>query len=51
MTCKNGHIHDLPWKFWNNRLPSDRTNEEENEEENKNEKPTGPQLDFSKTVL
>ena len=46
MTCKNGHIHDLPWKFWNNRLPSDRTNEKEKEEEN--EKPTGPQLDFSK---
>lgn len=46
MTCKNGHIHDLPWKFWNNRLPSDRTNEQENEDAN--EKPTGPQLDFSK---
>jgi hypothetical protein len=46
MTCKNGHIHDLPWKFWNNRLPSDRTNEQEKEEVN--EKPTGPQLDFSK---
>ncbi|MCB0447188.1 MAG: hypothetical protein KDD03_06690, partial [Gelidibacter sp.] len=46
MTCKNGHIHDLPWKFWNNRLPSDRTNEQEKEEAN--EKPTGPQLDFSK---
>ncbi|WP_440067442.1 DrmB family protein [Tenacibaculum discolor] len=46
MTCKNGHIHDLPWKFWNNRLPSDRTNEQEKEEVN--EKLTGPQLDFSK---
>jgi len=29
MTCSNGHIHDLPWEFWNNRLPTDRTNEEE----------------------
>jgi len=19
MTCDNGHIHDLPWEFWNNR--------------------------------
>lgn len=48
MTCSNGHIHDLPWEFWNNRLPTDRTNEEDNEEENKNEKPKGPQLDFAK---
>lgn len=54
MTCSNGHIHDLPWEFWNNRLPTDRTNEEENENEdenenkNKNEKTKGPQLDFSK---
>lgn len=48
MTCRNGHIHDLPWEFWNNRLPTDRTNEEEKEEDNKNEKPTGPQLDFVK---
>ncbi|MCE1168194.1 MAG: DUF1998 domain-containing protein [Sphingobacteriia bacterium] len=44
MTCTNGHIQDLPWEFWNNRLPSDRTNEEDNEDENKNEKPRGPQL-------
>lgn len=48
MTCRNGHIHDLPWEFWNNRLPTDRTNEEEKEDESKNEKPTGPQLDFAK---
>ena len=49
MTCKNGHIHDLPWEFWNNRLATDRTNEEEKEDDdNKNEKPTGPQIDFSK---
>ena len=44
MTCTNGHIQDLPWEFWNNRLPTDRTNEEDNEDENKNEKPKGPQL-------
>ena len=48
MTCRNGHIHDLPWEFWNNRLPTDRTNDEEKEDESKNEKPTGPQLDFAK---
>ena len=48
MTCKNGHIHDLPWEFWNNRLSTDRTNEEEKEDETKNEKPNGPQLDFAK---
>ena len=44
MTCSNGHIQDLPWELWNNRLPTDRTNEEDNEDENKNEKPKGPQL-------
>jgi hypothetical protein len=48
MTCTNGHIHDLPWEFWNNRLPTDRTNEEDNEDETKNEKAKGPLLDFSK---
>ena len=46
MTCINGHIHDLPWEYWNNRLSSDRTNE--TEDENQNEKTQGPQLDFSK---
>jgi len=48
MTCKNGHIHDLPWKFWNNRLPSDKTNEEVDEDESNSKRSTGPQLDFSK---
>ncbi|MCF8373551.1 MAG: DUF1998 domain-containing protein [Bacteroidales bacterium] len=48
LTCNNGHIHDLPWGFWNNRLTSDRTNELESEDENKNEKQNGPQLDYSK---
>ncbi|HAY3502271.1 TPA: DUF1998 domain-containing protein [Elizabethkingia anophelis] len=48
MTCSNGHIHDLPWEFWNNRLSTDRTNEEENEHDNKNEKTIGPQLDYAK---
>lgn len=48
MTCRNGHIHDLPWAFWNNRLTTDKTNEEENDNESKNEKPNGPQLNFSK---
>jgi len=48
MTCSNGHIHDLPWEYWNNRLASDRGNVEENEDENKNEKQSGPQLDYTK---
>lgn len=48
MTCSNGHIHDLPWEFWNNRLPSDGTNNEENEDNTLSEKQNGPQLDFSK---
>lgn len=48
MTCSNGHIHDLPWEYWNNRLPSDESNVEETEDEEKNEKQTGPQLDYSK---
>lgn len=48
MTCSNGHIHDLPWEYWNNRLASDRSNVEENEDENKSEKQSGPQLDYTK---
>ncbi|MDD3772648.1 MAG: DrmB family protein [Saccharofermentanales bacterium] len=48
MTCGNGHIHDLPWEFWNNRLPSDRSQQSDEENDNKNEKSNGPQLDFSK---
>jgi hypothetical protein len=50
MTCKNGHIHDIPWKHWNMRLSTDQTHlEDENEETNKFEKPIGPQLDFTRT--
>lgn len=48
LTCSNGHIHDLPWEYWNNRLASDKSNIEENEDEEKNEKQSGPQLDYSK---
>lgn len=48
MTCSNGHIHDLPWEFWNNRLPNDRSQQNDEENDNKNEKSNGPQLDFSK---
>lgn len=48
MTCRNGHIHDLPWGFWNNRFPTDRTNEEENNDDNNNQKPIGPQLHYEK---
>lgn len=48
LTCSNGHIHDLPWEYWNNRLTSDKSNVEETEDEEKNEKQSGPQLDYSK---
>ncbi len=48
LTCSNGHIHDLPWVYWNNRLASDKSNIEANEDEEKNEKQSGPQLDYSK---
>ncbi|MBK7097756.1 MAG: DUF1998 domain-containing protein [Sphingobacteriales bacterium] len=48
MTCSNGHIHDLPWEFWNNRLATDRSQQNDEENENINEKSSGPQLDFSK---
>lgn len=35
MTCDNGHIQDLPWNFWNNRMPIDETRENAaSEEEN-----------------
>jgi len=52
MTCKDGHIHDIPWKHWNLRLPTDRSNMEEEEEDDVNEKReklNGPQLDLSRT--
>lgn len=48
LTCSNGHIHDLPWEYWNNRLLSDKSNVEETEDEENNEKQSGPQLDYSK---
>ena len=32
LTCDNGHIHDLPWEFWNNRkIIKAHENEEETE--------------------
>jgi hypothetical protein len=46
-TCADGHIHDLPWSYWNNRLPNDKTNIEDNDDETTT-KLSGPQLDFSK---
>lgn len=48
MTCSNGHIHDLPWEFWNNRLPTDRSQHDEEENDNNNEKSSGPQLNREK---
>lgn len=52
MTCRDGHIDDIPWKHWNKRLPSDRTkieNENEDEGDASEEKPRGPQLDLEST--
>lgn len=52
MTCKDGHIHDIPWKHWNVRLQSDQTHlESENEEDGEvgSSKPRGPQLDLLRT--
>ncbi|MBN9379927.1 MAG: DUF1998 domain-containing protein [Chitinophagaceae bacterium] len=52
MTCKEGHIEDIPWRHWNKRLPSDQTNineEDENEDNAKNDRPKGPQLNLSET--
>ena len=48
MTCANGHIHDIPWAYWNNRLPTDTSNQEEIEDDTKEGKIVGPQLEFSK---
>ncbi|MFW5983093.1 MAG: DrmB family protein [bacterium] len=52
-TCKNGHIHDIPWRHWNTFLPTDQTTVEdyegeEGETQNK-ERIQGPQIDLSKT--
>jgi hypothetical protein len=47
MTCSNGHVHDIPWEHWNLRLSTDTINTED-EDDSKDEKPRGPQLDFSK---
>jgi hypothetical protein len=50
MTCRDGHIHDIPWKHWNTYLPEDRTDiEDENaDDDTSNVKPKGPQIDLSK---
>lgn len=51
LTCKNGHIHDLPWEFWNNRLtdesqaPQDSKDNIIDEQEEK--KSSRIRLDFS----
>lgn len=44
-TCANGHIDDLPWEFWNNRLPSNGTNSDDKNAGD--EKTNGTPLDFS----
>lgn len=51
MTCKNGHIHDIPWKHWNTFLPEDRTVIEDDnaDDETSNVKLQGPQIDLSRT--
>jgi hypothetical protein len=48
MTCPNGHIHDIPWRHWNVRLPSDTTNSNTNEDSDEVEQ-EGPKLDLSRT--
>ena len=51
MTCKDGHIHDIPWRHWNLRLPQDDTLSEyddSGEDNAENEILKGPQLDFSR---
>jgi len=49
MTCKDGHIHDIPWKHWNTYIGSEETDteDEDSEEENIDQKPKGPQIDMS----
>ncbi|MFA6923843.1 MAG: DUF1998 domain-containing protein [Bacteroidales bacterium] len=51
MTCKDGHIHDIPWKHWNTFLPEDLTDIEDDnaDDETSNVKPQGPQIDLSRT--
>lgn len=51
MTCKDGHIHDIPWKHWNTFLPEDHTDIEDDnaDDETSNVKPQGPQIDLSRT--
>jgi len=51
MTCKDGHIHDIPWKHWNTFLPEDNTEIEDDnaDDEASNVKPQGPQIDLSRT--
>jgi hypothetical protein len=48
MTCSNGHIHDIPWRHWNLRLPSDTTNSNTDEDSDEIVQ-EGPKLDLSRT--
>jgi hypothetical protein len=48
MTCPNGHIHDIPWRHWNVRLPSDTTNSNTDEDSDEIVQ-EGPKLDLSRT--
>src|SRR5690606_4546529 len=51
MTCKDGNIHDIPWKHWNTYLPEDHTDIEDDntDDETSNVKPQGSQSDLSRT--
>lgn len=51
MTCKDGHIHDIPWKHWNTYLPNDNTDIEDDNSDNEltNIRLQGPQIDLSST--
>lgn len=51
LTCKNGHIHDLPWEFWNNRLPDDsqapQDSKDNNIDEQEEKKSSSIRLNYS----
>src|ERR1017187_2564543 len=52
MTCKDGHIHDIPWDHWNTYLADDRTDIEDDnadDDETLDVKPQGPQIDLLST--
>lgn len=47
MTCPNGHIQDLPWKFWNNQTMEKQTEQDFNTEDEGDYSGGSILLDFS----